>query len=99
MSAHEAARKLKIPVRAGSVLSTDLFYHEEDPDEWKLWARYGVLAAEMESAELYTLAAAKKVQALSVLTVSDSLVTHHKMSSEEREKSFTDMIRIVLEIV
>jgi purine-nucleoside phosphorylase len=98
-AAHEAARNLNIPVRTGSVLSTDLFYHEEDPEEWKLWAKYGVLAAEMETAELYTVAARKKIQALSVLTVSDSLVTHEKMSAEEREKSFTDMIRIVLEIV
>jgi purine-nucleoside phosphorylase len=97
--AHESARKLKIPVRVGSVLSTDMFYHEEDPDGWKLWAKYGVLAAEMETAELYTVAARKQVQALSVLTVSDSLVTHQHLSAPEREKSFTDMIKIALEIV
>jgi len=98
-TAHEAARKLTIPVRVGTVISTDLFYDEEHPDDWKLWAKYGVLAAEMETAELYTVAARKRVQALSVLTVSDSLVTNEHLTAEERETRFTDMIRIVLEVV
>ena len=98
-SAYEAARTLKIPVRVGSVLSSDSFYNEENPDDWKLWAKYGVLAAEMESAELYTVAARKQVQALSVLTVSDSLVTSQHLSAVEREQTFTDMVKIVLEIV
>ena len=40
----------------GPILSSDMFY-TEDPEEWKLWARYGVLAVEMETSELYTLAA------------------------------------------
>jgi purine-nucleoside phosphorylase len=97
--AHSTAEKLGIPVHVGNVLSTDLFYHEDEPDEWKLWARYGVLAVEMETAELYTIGSRKQIQALSVLTVSDSLITHQKLSSEEREQSFTDMIRLVLEIV
>lgn len=96
--AHDAARTLKIPVRVGNILSTDRFYHEENPDDWKLWATYGVLAAEMETAELYTVAARKGVQALSVLTVSDSLVTHEKLTPRERERAFTNMITIALEI-
>lgn len=98
-SAYEAARTLKIPVRVGNVLSSDMFYHEDNPDGWKLWAKYGVLAAEMETAELYTVAALKRVQALSVLTVSDSLVTGQHLSAIEREQTFTDMMKIVLEIV
>ncbi len=97
--AYDAAGKLNIPAHVGNVLSTDSFYHEDEPDEWKLWAKYGVLAVEMETAELYTVASRKQMQALSVLTVSDSLVTHQKLSPEEREQSFTDMIRLVLEIV
>ena len=98
-SAYEAARTFMIPVRVGSVLSSDSFYNEENPDDWKLWAKYGVLAAEMESAELYTVAARKRVQALSVLTVSDSLITGQHLSAVEREQTFTDMVKIVLEIV
>jgi purine-nucleoside phosphorylase len=98
-SAYEAARMLKIPVRVGNVLSSDMFYHEDNPDDWKLWAKYGVLAAEMETAELYTVAARKRVQSLSVLTVSDSLVTSQHLSAAERERPFADMVRIALEIV
>ena len=96
---YAAAGKLNIPVRVGNVLSTDLFYQEDEPDEWKFWAKYGVLAVEMETAELYTVASRKRVQALSVLTVSDSLVTHQNLTAAEREKSFTDMIKLVLEVV
>ena len=97
--AHDAAQKLGIPIRVGNILSTDVFYHEDAPDDWKLWAKYGVLAAEMETAELYTVAARKGIRALSILTVSDSLVTDAKLTSGEREKSFGNMIRIALEIV
>ena len=95
----QAAHKLDIPIRVGNILSTDMFYHEENPDHWKVWAQYGVLAAEMETAELYTIAAKKHVQALSVLTVSDSLVTQQHLTATEREKTFTDMMRLVLDVV
>lgn len=99
LQAYHAASNLKIPVHVGSVLSTDLFYQEHNPDEWQLWPQYNVLAAEMETAELYTIAARKGVQALSVLTVSDSLVTHNHLTAEEREQTFTDMVKLVLQIV
>lgn len=52
----------------------------------------------METAALYTLAAKYKVAALSILTISDSLVTHQATTSEERETSFSEMIEIALEI-
>ena len=96
---YQAAHRLNIPIRVGNILSTDMFYHEEDPEHWKLWAQYGVLAAEMETAELYTIAARKRVQALSVLTVSDSLITQQHLTAQEREQTFTDMMRLVLEVV
>ncbi|MDR0473073.1 MAG: purine-nucleoside phosphorylase [Treponema sp.] len=80
----------------GSVVSTDMFYAAE-PDEWKLWAGYGVLAMEMESSELYTLASQYGREALSILTISDSLISHEAASSEERQKSFTCMMEIALE--
>ncbi|MFY9393398.1 MAG: purine-nucleoside phosphorylase, partial [Halanaerobiales bacterium] len=79
------------------VLSSDFFY-EDDPEGWKLWSKYGVLAVEMETAELYTLAARYGVNALAILTVSDSLVTGELTTSEEREQTFTDMIEIALEL-
>ena len=80
----------------GSVVSTDSFY-SEDPDEWKLWAKYGVLALEMETSELYTLAAKYRRECLTLLTISDSLVTGETTSSEERQTTFTRMMEIALE--
>jgi len=65
---------------------------------WKKWAAYGALVVEMETAGLYTLAAKFKVSALSVLTVSDSLVTGESSTAEQRERGFTQMAEIVLEI-
>ncbi|MBN1685111.1 MAG: purine-nucleoside phosphorylase [Spirochaetales bacterium] len=95
-TAFDNAAELGIPVKVGNILSEDTFYGE-DPDGWKLWAAYGVLAVEMESSALYTLAARFGVAALTILTVSDSLVTKEHVSSADREKSFTDMMKLALE--
>lgn len=84
-----------INVKAGNVLTSDQFY-EDDFDSYKSWADYGVLAVEMETAGLYTIAAKFKVRALSVLTVSDSLVTGESTTSAERQTSFRKMIEIAL---
>ncbi len=96
--AYDIAMKKGIGVKVGSVLTTDTFYHD-DPDSWKHWANYGVLAAEMETAALYTLTAKFKVNALSILTVSDSLVTKEETTSEERQKTFNQMVEIALGLV
>jgi purine-nucleoside phosphorylase len=58
--------------------------------------RHGILAVEMEAAELYTLAARYGRRALAVLTVSDHLKTHEALPAEDREKSFGDMVEIAL---
>ncbi|HNR65384.1 MAG TPA: purine-nucleoside phosphorylase [Atribacterota bacterium] len=92
------AQEKFLPVKVGTILTTDMFYHD-DPDYWRLWASYGVLALEMETAALYTIAAKYKVKALSILTVSDSLVTQEETSSAEREKTFTDMVEIALNLI
>lgn len=81
---------------AGGIMSSDTFYHD-DPDEWKHWAEFGLLAVEMETNGLYTLAAQFKARALSICTVSDSLVTHEAMSSEDRETSLKEMIEVALD--
>ena len=80
----------------GAVVSTDMFY-TEDPDEWKLWAAFGALALEMETSELYTLAAKYGCECLSILTISDSLVSHEVTSAEERQTAFTRMMEVALE--
>ncbi len=92
-----SARARNIEFKVGNILSTDVFY-KENPGEWKKWADFGVLAVEMEAAALYTIAARKRVRALAILTVSDSLVSGESTSSEEREKTFEDMIEIALGI-
>ena len=96
--AYDIALEKNIPVKVGSVLTTDTFYHD-DLNSWKHWANYGVLAVEMETAALYTLAAKFKVNALSILTVSDSLITREETTSEERQKTFNPMVEIALELV
>jgi purine-nucleoside phosphorylase len=82
-------------VHAGIVGSVDAFYHPAG-DAWKLWSQYGVLGLEMESAELYTLAAKANAEALAILTVSDNIATGEATSAEERQTSFRDMVDIAL---
>jgi purine-nucleoside phosphorylase len=94
--AYEIARARGTPVRVGTVLTGDIFY-ADDPDFWKLWARYGVLAAEMETAALYTIAAGFGAQALAILTASDSLVTGATATTEERQQGYTAMMELALE--
>jgi len=95
MKAANYARKNNIGIKAGNVLSSDEFY-EDDPEAYKKWADFGVLCVEMETAGLYTIAAKHKVNALSILTISDSLVTGEHLSSAERETSFSKMVEIAL---
>ncbi len=91
------ARKQGVSFVAGNVISTDAFY-SEDPDVWKIWAKYGVLAAEMEAAQLYTIAAGLGARALAIMTVSDSLVDGSGISSEERERGFGEMLKLALSL-
>lgn len=94
--AWEAAVERGWQPAVGTVISSDMFY-TEDPDEWKLWAKFGVLAVEMESAELYTLAAKYGRECLSILTISDNLPTQEVTTAEERQITFTKMMEIALE--
>jgi len=93
-----AANKKGVPFRAGNVLSSDDFY-QDNPESFKQWANFGVLCVEMETAGLYTIAAKHKVKALSILTISDSLVTKETLNSQERERSFNEMTEIALDLV
>ncbi len=82
--------------KTGNIVSSDMFY-TEDPEQWRLWASWGVLAVEMECAELYTLAAKYKRRALSILTISDSMISKEATSSQEREKRFGAMAELALD--
>lgn len=98
IKAVDIAKKKNIPIKAGNVLTTDVFY-QDDYDYYKKWAKYGVLCVEMETAALYTIAAKFGVQALSLLTISDSLVSKEMITTDERENTFKEMIEIALNLV
>ena len=92
----KVAEEKNIKIKAGNVLTSDEFYND-DSDYYKKWADFRVLAVEMETAGLYTLAAKYRAKALSILTISDSLVSPEITSAEEREKTFSEMIELALE--
>ena len=95
--AYDVAQKKGIKVKVGNILTSDTFY-DGIPEHKGLWAKYGVLAVEMEAAALYTLAAKYSVNALAILTVSDNSAKGERASAEAREKSFMQMVDIALEI-
>ena len=92
------AKEYNIPIKAGNILSTDTFY-DDDPKYYQQWAAYGVLCAEMETAGIYTLAVKYGIEALTLLTISDSLVTKEELSQQEREASLEEMVRMALAVV
>lgn len=97
LSAYEKSKTLGLKVAVGTVATSDLFY---DTDEkWKLWAKYGVLGMEMESAEFFTLSKIFNAKALAIYTVSDNIATGEETTSEERQSSFTDMMKLALETI
>ena len=95
-AAADAAKTKGVSTHVGGIYSSDTFY-DERPDLNKQMMRHGILGVEMEAAELYTLAARYGRRALAVLTVSDHLITGEALPSDQREKSFGDMVEIALE--
>lgn len=82
-------------IRVGNILSSDRFYNEE-LDKKKL-ADYGVMAVEMEAAGIYSVAAKHNVKALTILTISDHIITGEETTAQERQTTFEDMMIIALE--
>ena len=97
-AAAEAAESQGIAVKVGNVHSADLFYNP-DPAAFDRMEAMGVLAVEMEAAGLYGVAAEHGARALTICTVSDHVRTGEATTSEEREKTFGDMVHIALETV
>lgn len=83
-------------VHVGNVHSSDSFYNPNE-NALAIWQSMNVLAVEMEAAALYAIAAAEGVRALAILTVSDHIVTQEETTSDEREKTFSDMITLSLD--
>lgn len=92
----EIAAKSGITPLVGNVLSSDLFY--DDSASTLKWNKMGVLAVEMETAALYMNAARSGKNALSILTISDNLVTGEATTAAERQNSFTQMMELALEL-
>jgi purine-nucleoside phosphorylase len=95
--AYQAAKSHGIDVHVGGILTGDSYYYD-NPDWWKVWAEFGVLVVEMETNALYTLAAKFKADALAILTVSNSLVTGEEATAQQREREYSQMAKIALEI-
>lgn len=96
MQAKKEAEKLGIPVRVGNLLSSDRFY--DAGERLKDWKEMGVLGVEMEAAALYCKAAEFGKKALAICTVSDLPLKGEFTSAEERERSFTDMMKLALSL-
>jgi len=97
-TAVDVAERRDLPMRVGQVFAADAFYSDQ-PGLYEKLARYGVLAVEMESAALYTIAARFGAQALTILTVSDHIALGTKVSAEDRERTFSAMVEVALDTV
>jgi len=95
--AKNVADENNIQATVGNIVTSDIFYND-DSENWKLWAKMGCLAAEMETYALYCNASRAGVNALTILTVSDSIATHEETTPEQREKGFKNMMKIALEL-
>ncbi len=95
--AKKAADENNIETFVGNIVSSDIFYHD-NTENWKKWTKMGCLAVEMETYALYCNANRAGVNALTILTVSDSLVHQTETTPEQREKGFKDMMKIALEL-
>lgn len=96
MKLQEASRENNIPIKAGNIVSCDVFYELKE-DWWKKWASMGIWAVEMEAAALYMNAAYNNKNAIAIMTISDHFVTGEKATAEERQNFFTDMMQLALE--
>ena len=95
--AMQRAEELQLPVHAGPVFSSDVFYNTVNPNE--LLTKLGVLAVEMESAALYINAAMAHKEALTICTVSDIPATGESTDSAERQEGFTQMMELALSLL
>ncbi|WP_394218544.1 purine-nucleoside phosphorylase [Halobacillus trueperi] len=96
-NAYDAGIDKGLKLKVGNVFTSDSFYRDQAMDLFNLLAKYNVLAVEMETTALYTLAAKYNRQALSVLTVSDHILTGEETTAEERQTTFNEMIEVALE--
>ena len=92
----ESAGELGVRMPVGNLFSSDTFYDAAASS--MEWAKMGCMAVEMEAAALYCNAAYTHKRALAICSISDSIVTGEELNAEERQNSFTDMMKIALEV-
>lgn len=90
------ARAQDVAIKVGNVFSADLFYTPE-PEIFEKMKKLGILGVDMEAAGIYGVAAELGARALTILTVSDHILRGEKLSAEDRQKSFHDMMQVALE--
>jgi len=95
--AYDIGKEMGLNMHVGNLYSTDVFYNDDSTNTEK-WSKLGVLAVEMEAAALYMTAQRFGKRALAICTVSDHLLTGESTSSEERQTTFTDMMKLALEV-
>ena len=96
-TAYDIASNNELDIHVGNIFTSDTFYRDNAKEVNELLAKYKVLAIEMETTALYTLAAKFDREALSILTVSDHVLTGEETTAEERQTSFHEMMEIALE--
>ena len=96
MAAVEAAKELGVKMPVGNLYSSDTFYDAAQRN--MRWTKMGVMAVEMEAAGLYCNAAYTGKRALAICSISDNLITGEELSADERQTTFTNMMKIGLEI-
>ena len=96
-NAYDVGEEKNLNLRVGNVFTSDSFYRDNAMELFEKLAEYNVLGVEMETTALYTLAAKYDCRALSVLTVSDHILTGEETTPEERQTTFSDMIDVALE--
>ena len=94
--AYEEALKAGIPVTVGPCFSSDKFYDDRHEEKMAMMHKLGIMAEEMEAAELYTLGALKNVETLALFTVSDDILTGEQTTAKERQTTCNSMIEIAL---
>ena len=92
------ARELGLSFHVGSLLSSDTFYSDIAQKQTQAWAKMGVMAVEMEAYGLYATASRLGKKALAICTISDHVITGESSRAQERQTSFTDMMRLALEV-
>jgi len=95
-TAVESAKELETKIKVGNIMTSDIFYNDHK-EAYRSWEKMGILAVEMEAAALYANAVRLGKNALAILTISDMVFTGEATTSDERQTTFTQMLKVGLE--